>query len=266
MRLENRVAMVVGGGQTPGEAIGNGRATALTFAREGARVAVLDRDLSSAQDTVAMIAENGGAATAIACDITDEKTIIDAVAETMSSYGRIDILHNNVGVSLQGGDGPMLTITEEAFDRVMAINLRGMVITCKHVVPIMREQEAGVIINISSIAAINVYPNIAYKTSKAGMIAFTTQLAMENAKYGIRANTILPGLMDTSMAVDTRARLSNRPREEIKAERDSKVPLKGGMGTGWDIANAALFLASDEARFITAVALPVDGGNSARVN
>ena len=118
----------------------------------------------------------------------------------------------------------------------------------------------------SSIAVMSLYPNIAYKTSKAGVVVFTTEMALENAKYGIRANCILPGLMDTAMAVDTRARLSNRPRQEIKAERDSKVPLKGGMGSGWDIANAALFLVSDEASFITAVALPVDGGNSARIN
>jgi len=133
------------------------------------------------------------------------------------------------------------------------------------VIPIMRQQKSGAIINISSMAAITTYPYVAYKATKAAMIAFTEQLALANAPYGIRANCILPGLMDTPMAVDTRARATNRSRAEIAAERDAKVPLRGKMGTGWDVANAALFLASDEANFITGVALPVDGGALVKV-
>ena len=121
-------------------------------------------------------------------------------------------------------------------------------------------QNSGVIINISSVAAYENYPYVAYKATKAAMVEFTKQLAIQNAPYGIRANVILPGLMDTPMAVDTRARATNRTRAEIAAERDSRVPLRGKMGTGWDVANAALFLASDEANFITGVELPVDGG------
>ena len=137
---------------------------------------------------------------------------------------------------------------------------------CKHVLPIMRLQRSGAIINISSVAAReNSYPLVTYKATKAAMIAFTEQLALQNASYGIRANCILPGLMDTPMAVDTRARASNRIRAEVAAERDAKVPLRGRMGTSWDVANAALFLASDEANFITGVALPVDGGALVRV-
>jgi NAD(P)-dependent dehydrogenase (short-subunit alcohol dehydrogenase family) len=137
---------------------------------------------------------------------------------------------------------------------------------CKHVLPIMRLQRSGTIINISSVAAReNSYPLVTYKATKAAMIAFTEQLALQNAPYGIRANCILPGLMDTPMAVDTRARASNRSRAEVAAERDAKVPLRGRMGTAWDVANAALFLASDEANFITGVALPVDGGALVRV-
>ena len=130
----------------------------------------------------------------------------------------------------------------------------------KHAIPIMRAQNSGVIINISSVAAYENYPYVAYKATKAAMVEFTKQLAIQNAPYGIRANVILPGLMDTPMAVDTRARATNRTRAEIAAERDSRVPLRGKMGTGWDVANAALFLASDEANFITGVELPVDGG------
>ena len=136
---------------------------------------------------------------------------------------------------------------------------------CKHVLPVMREQRAGVILTISSIAAWEVYPYVTYKATKAALIAYTQQLAIHNAEFGIRANVILPGLMDTPMAVDTRARASGKSRAQVAAERDAKVPLRHRMGTAWDVANAALFLASDEAGFITGVALPVDGGTLVRI-
>ncbi|HJZ29716.1 MAG TPA: SDR family oxidoreductase, partial [Hyphomicrobiaceae bacterium] len=154
-----------------------------------------------------------------------------------------------------------LEITEEAFDTVSAINLRGYVMAVKHALPIMRRQRAGAIIAISSVAALSTtYPTVAYRTTKAGMIAYTEQIARQNAEFGVRANVILPGLMDTPMAVDTRARQWGKPRAEIVAARDAKVPLRHKMGTAWDVAYAALFLASEEANFITGVALPVDGG------
>lgn len=260
MRLENRVALIFGAGQTPGETVGNGRATALTFAREGAKVMAADRNLASAEETVAMIKEKGGEAAAIAADVTDEAAIEAAVEACMERWGRIDILHNNVGVSIEGGDAPITEITVEAFDRVVAINLRGMVLACKHVLPIMREQKSGAIINISSMAARTIYPLVGYKTTKTALLGLTEQLAIENAKYGIRANCILPGLMDTPMGVDIRARTTGRSRAQIEAERNAYVPLGGRQGTGWDVANAALFLASDEAAYITGVILPVDGG------
>ena len=168
-------------------------------------------------------------------------------------------------MSIAGGDAPRAEITEEAFDRICAINLRGAVMACKHVVPIMRGQGAGVIITISSLAAWEQYPYVAYKATKAAMIAFTQQVAIQNAEFGIRANVILPGLMDTPMAVDTRARVSGKSRAEVAAARDAKVPLRKRMGTAWDVANAALFLASDEADFITGVALPVDGGAMVKI-
>jgi NAD(P)-dependent dehydrogenase (short-subunit alcohol dehydrogenase family) len=198
-------------------------------------------------------------------DVTKEATLKAAVDEAVRRWGRIDVLHNNVGVSLAGGDAPPTEITEAAFDRISAINLRGTVMACKHALPVMRQQKSGAIINIASIAAwATNYPTVAYKTTKAGMIAYTEQIATQNAEYGIRCNAILPGLMDTPMAVDTRARTWGQTRAQVVAMRDAKVPLRRKMGTAWDVAYAALFLASDEANFITGVALPVDGGSSLR--
>ena len=262
MRLKDRVAIVVGAGQSPGEGVGNGRATALTFAREGAKVLCVDHNLASAEETVEMIGANQGTAMAFKADVTRQADIKAMVAEAHGRWGRIDVLHNNVGVSLSGGDAELLEITEEAFDRCVAINLKSCIFAAKHVIPIMRAQKSGVIINISSMAVITTYPYVAYKATKSAMVSFTEQLAYQNAPYGIRANVILPGLMNTPMAVDTRARSFKKTRAEVEAERDSKVPLGRKMGTGWDVANAALFLASDEASFITGVTLPVDGGAS----
>jgi NAD(P)-dependent dehydrogenase (short-subunit alcohol dehydrogenase family) len=264
MRLKDRVAIVVGAGQSPGEGIGNGRATAITFAREGARVLCVDHNLASAQETVDMIAAKGGTAVAFKADVTRDAEIRAMVSDAQTRWGRIDILHNNVGVSLAGGDAELLDITEDALDRCIAINLKSCILAVKHVIPIMRQQNSGAIINISSMAVITSYPYVAYKATKSAMISFTEQLAYQNAKYGIRANVILPGLMNTPMAVDTRAREFRKTRAEVEAERDAQVPLRKKMGTGWDVANAALFLASDEANFITGVTLPVDGGASVR--
>jgi NAD(P)-dependent dehydrogenase (short-subunit alcohol dehydrogenase family) len=264
MRLKDRVAIVVGAGQSPGEGMGNGRATALTFAREGAKVLCVDHNLASAEETVGMIAAKQDTAAAFQADVTRAAEIRAMVADAQQRWGRIDILHNNVGVSLSGGDAELLELTEEAFDRCVAINLKSCILAAKHVIPIMRKRGSGVIINISSMAAITTYPYVAYKATKSAMIAFTEQLAYQNAEYGIRANVILPGLMNTPMAVDTRAREWKKTRAEVEAERDSKVPLRRKMGTAWDVANAALFLASDEANFITGVTLPVDGGASVR--
>jgi NAD(P)-dependent dehydrogenase (short-subunit alcohol dehydrogenase family) len=260
MRLKDKVAIVVGAGQSPGEGMGNGRATVLRFAEEGAKVLAVDRDLASAEETVAMAAKHGADCAAYQADVTKEATLAAMVADARKRFGRVDILHYNVGVSLGGGDAPLAELTEEAFDRVCTINLRGAIMAAKHAVPVMREQKSGVILNIASIAAWEQYPYVTYKATKAAMIAFTQQLANHNAEYGVRANVILPGLMNTPMAVDTRARHSGKSRAEVAAQRDARVPLRGRMGTAWDVANAALFLASDEANFITGVSLPVDGG------
>ena len=260
MRLKDKTAIVVGAGQSPGTGMGNGRATCLRFAQEGARVMAVDRELGLAEETATLVRKEGGDCFAFEADVTRESDMAAMVAEAKRRWGRIDVLHYNVGVSLGGGDAPLAEITEAAFDHVMSVNLRGAVMACKHVVPVMREQKSGAIVMISSLAAIENYPYVAYKATKSAMIAFTKQVALENAGHGVRANVILPGLMDTPMAVDTRARRLGKSRAEVAALRDARVPLRRKMGTAWDVANAALFLASDEANFITGVQLPVDGG------
>lgn len=265
MRLQGKTAIVIGAGQGPGTGMGNGRATVLRYAEEGAKVMAVDRDLASAEETVAMVKPAGSDCFAFEADVVREATLAAAIAAAKARWGRIDILHYNVGVSIAGGDAQLLDITEEAFDRITAVNLRGAVMACKHVVPIMREQRSGSIVMISSLAAVEKYPFVTYKATKAAMIAFTEQVAIQNAEYGIRANVILPGLMDTPMAVDTRVRASGKSREQVAAERDARVPLRRKMGTAWDVANAALFLASDEAAFITGVSLLVDGGGALNV-
>ena len=261
-RLEGKTAIVVGAGQSPGSGMGNGRATALRFAQEGARLMSVDRELGLAEETAAIVRKEGGDCFAFEADVTREAAMAAMIAEAKKRWGRIDVLHYNVGVSIGGGDAPLLELTEKAFDNIVAINLRGAVMACKHVVPVMREQRSGAILMISSLAAVEKYPYVTYKATKAAMIAFTQQVAIQNAEYGIRANVILPGLMDTPMAVDTRARKTGKSRAEVAAMRDARVPLRRKMGTAWDVANAALFLASDEANFITGVSLLVDGGGA----
>jgi NAD(P)-dependent dehydrogenase (short-subunit alcohol dehydrogenase family) len=264
MRLQDKVGIVVGAGQTPGETIGNGRAAALLFSREGAKVLLVDRDLSLAEETAALIAREGGTARCVEGDWTGAADCKAYVSACVNAWGRVDFLHNNVGTG--AGDAPPAQVTEDAYDRIMTINLKGCLLSCQAVLPVMRAQRSGSIVNISSIAAIAYAPGLtAYKLSKIGMNMLGQQLALSNAKYGIRVNTIMPGLMDTPMAIEEISRARNIPKAELRAERDKRVPLNGKMGTAWDIARAALFLHSDEAGFITAVALPVDGGQSARV-
>jgi NAD(P)-dependent dehydrogenase (short-subunit alcohol dehydrogenase family) len=260
-RVGGKAAIVFGGGQTPGQTIGNGRAVAIVLAREGARVLVVDRNIESAQETVTLIRDAGGDADAVAADVTDEAQVRDAIAACQQRFGRIDILHNNVGASLALKDAPATELEADAFDRIVAVNLRGMWFACKHALPVMRAQEAGSIVNISSMAVRHSYPYVGYKTTKAAVIALTENVAAANAQYNIRANTILPGLMNTPMAIEPRV-AAGVPREQVIAERNQRVPLGRKMGTAWDIAHAALFLHSDEASFITGVSLPVDGGTS----
>jgi NAD(P)-dependent dehydrogenase (short-subunit alcohol dehydrogenase family) len=263
LRLENKVAIVMGAGQTEGDTIGNGRATAILFAREGAHVLAVDRRLDSAKETVDMIETEGGSAMAVEADATSESACVALVKDCLEKHGRIDILHNNVGIG--GADAGPSHIEEEVWDHILSVNLKSVIFPCKAVLPAMREQQSGAIINISSIAAVCSTGIVAYKTSKAGINAYTQSLAIGNAKYGIRANVIMPGLMETPMAIEGISKGLGIDKDELIRARNAQVPLRGKMGTAWDIAHAALFLASDEAAFITGVALPVDGGQTARV-
>ena len=220
----------------------------------------VDRRLESAEVTAELIRNEGFECVAFAADVTRESDLAAAMHEARRRWGALDVLYNNVGVSLEGGDAELLEITEEAFDNIYRINLRGTVFACKQAVKIMREQRSGAIVNMASAAAVQNTPTVAYRTTKAAVITLTQQLAIQNAPYGIRANCIMPGLIDTPMAVEKRARTAGLSREQVLAQRDSKVPLRGKQGTAWDVANAVLFLASDEANFITGIGMLVDGG------
>ncbi|MFW9940358.1 MAG: SDR family NAD(P)-dependent oxidoreductase, partial [Candidatus Thorarchaeota archaeon] len=178
-------------------------------------------------------------------------------------YGRIDILVNNVGIG--SGDRKLVDLSEKAWDKIFDVNLKGMFFTCKYVLPVMEKQESGSIINISSVAAVCAVRYVAYKISKSAVNSLTHQLAMKYAKNGIRVNAVMLGLMNTPMAIEGISKGMGIKKEELIKMRDSMVPLKGGMGDAWDTAYAALFLASDEAKFITSVILPVDGGQCAKI-
>ncbi len=266
MRLAGKVAIVVGAGQTPGDTIGNGRATAILFAREGAQVLLVDRAIESAAETEKMIAAEGGEASAFEADVTREDDCAAIAGECLERFGRIDVLHNNVGIGT--GDAGIMHLDSGAWRRIIDVNVTSMMLTCKHVLPQMREQGSGSIINVSSIASIvtsGVGSTLTYKVSKAAVNALTQQIATGGARHGIRCNAILPGLMNTPMAIESISAARGVDKEDLIRLRDAAVPLRGGMGTAWDVANAALFLASDEARFITGVLLPVDGGQSIRI-
>jgi len=258
MRLGGKTAIVVGAGQQPGQTMGNGRATALRFAQEGARVLCVDIDADRAAETVGLIAKEGGAAEPFGVDVTDEDACRDVVEACHKRFGRIDILHNNVGRS--EGDRKTTEMDSDMWDTLMTLNLKSMFLMCKHTLPVMREQRSGAIVNVSSTSSMAARQTVTYKTSKGAVNTFTQHLAWENAAFGIRANVILPGLMDTPMAIERRAREQGVERDVVRDSRNKLVPLQNRMGTAWDVANAALFLASDEAGYITGAMLPVDGG------
>ncbi len=264
MRLEGKAAIVVGAGQTPGAGLGNGRATAILFARHGAKVLLVDRDEASAGETRDMIAGEGGHAVVHQADVTHDEACRRMIDAALKEFGRIDVLHNNVGIG--AGDSDLLNLDEAAWDEILRVNLKSALLPCRHVVPVMRTQRSGSIINISSLAATAAATDLtAYKVSKAGLNALTQSLAIANAPYGVRVNVIAPGLIETPMAIESLSRKLGIPPDELIRQRNARVPLRGQMGTAWDVAHAALFLASDEANFITGVVLPVDGGQGARI-
>ncbi len=263
-RLKDRVALVIGAGSS-GPGWGNGKAAAVLYAREGASVFCVDRHLAAAQETAGIIAEEGGTAMAHQADVAKSGEVAALAARCLDLYGRIDVLHNNVGILEVGGP---VEASEESWDRVLSVNLKSMFLTCKHVLPTMVAQRKGAIVNIASIAAIRWLgvPYISYSASKGAVVPFTRSIALEYADKGIRANSVLPGLMNTPMIVEPlKDAYAGGDVERMLEIRDAQCPM-GRMGDAWDVAHAALFLASDEAKYITGTELVVDGGITAKIS
>jgi len=263
-RLSDKAALVIGAGSiAPGWS--NGKATAVQLAREGAKVACFDRNSEAAEEVAAIIREEGGDAFAIGGDATSSADLASAVASTVAAFGKLDVLHNNVGIVVAGG---VVDLPEDEWDRVFAVNLKSCYLAMKHAIPHMVSAGGGAIVNVSSISSIRflgpIYP--AYYSSKAALNHLTRVTAMEFAAQQVRVNAVLPGLMNTPMAVlsavENRGVAPDKMDEEWKKKAE-RIPL-GWMGDAWDVAKAAAFLASDDARFITGVSLVVDGGLTLR--
>jgi NAD(P)-dependent dehydrogenase (short-subunit alcohol dehydrogenase family) len=265
-RLKGKTAIVVGAGSI-GPGWGNGKATAVTFAREGAQVFCADRNAAAARETVEIIASEGGKAMAFAADASRAADIEAMVAACLKAYGRIDVLDNNVGIAETGS---VVEVSEADWDRVFAVNLKSTYLAMKHVIPVMTEQGGGSIINISSIASIRHLgiSYVTYGTTKAAMNQMTRTTAVEFAAKNIRVNAILPGLMKTPMVEHSAGLAASYAKGDVEAmwrARDAQVPM-GHMGDAFDVANAALFLASDESKYVTGIELVVDGGITLKVN
>lgn len=258
-RVEGKVAIVTGAGSI-GPGMGNGKASSIVYAREGARVMLVDCNLEAAEETRRLIEREGGECITFRADVTKAVDCKSMVETCVKEFGRVDIMHNNVGITIPGG---AVELSEENWDKIMNVNLKSMFLTAKFVLPQMEEQGGGVIINIASVNAIRSLPviAIAYAASKAGVIALTREIAIQYAPKGIRANAILPGLMDTPMVRSSLTQSYGGSVEEMSRRRASLCPT-GRQGDAWDTAYAALFLASDEAKYITGATLVVDGGLS----
>jgi len=258
-RLKGKIAIVTGAGSVlPG--MGNGKATAIVFAREGAKVMAVDYNLEAAEETKRLIDEEGGECITFKADVSKASDCQSMVETCVRTFGRVDILHNNVGIGQWGG---VVETGEETWDKVMAVNVKSMFLTCKYVIPHMEKQGGGSITNIASVGGIRfTLPNIAYATSKAAIIALTRDIALQYATKGIRVNVILPGLMKTPQAeFYNKDAWAGGDVGEMWRRRDAMSPT-GKQGEGWDTAYAALFLNSDEAKYITGTTLVVDGGLS----
>ncbi|HEX3941069.1 MAG TPA: glucose 1-dehydrogenase [Acidobacteriaceae bacterium] len=261
-RLQNKVAIVTGAGSC-GPGWGNGKAISVLFAREGAWVFAVDLQAAAAQETAAIITSEGGAAASFVADVSKADEVRNLVAECLHLYGRIDVLVNNVGILAAGGPEE---ITEEVWDRHLDVNVKSVFLTSKHILPVMTQQGKGAIVNISSIASIRYtgYPSVAYNASKGAINQLTQNVAVQYATQGIRANCVLPGLMDTPMIREPlKDAYGPGGVEEMIRQRNGQVPM-GRMGDCWDVAYASLFLASDEAKYITGSCLVVDGGLTAK--
>ena len=247
-RLEGKVAIVTGAGSS-GPGVGNGRATATLFAREGAKVLLVDITEERAAETMEMIQAEGGVASTVQADVTKADDCERMVQTCIERYGRLDILDNNVGISRRG---TVVEVSEEDWDHIMAVNVKTIVMASKFAIPRMIEAGGGSIINISSIAGLRAHSSTPYTASKAAVIGLTISMAADHGPDGIRTNCIAPGLVYTPM-------VAPRMDDDLRQVRSSSAPLRT-EGTAWDIGNAALFLASDEARWINGVVLPVDAG------
>ena len=265
MRLQNKVALIAGAGSS-GEGWGNGKAISVLFAREGARVFAVDINGDAVAQTAEIISGEGGVCATHTADVSREEQVATMVEACRSGFGRIDVLVNVVGVAQLGG---VVETSEETWDRVNAVNLKSVYLTCRHVLPLMEAHGGGSIVNLSSIAA-HRWTGIAYATyyaTKGAIIPLSRSIALEYAERGIRCNTISPGLMNTPMVTEglTDAYGAGGDVEKLIAARDAQCPT-GKMGDAWDVAYAALFLASDEAGYITAHDLVVDGGITAKMS
>lgn len=260
-RLKGKVAIVTGAGSI-GPGMGNGKATAILFAREGAQIMAVDCNLEAAEETRQLINEEGGDCVVFQADVSKSTDCKSMIEKCIQTFARIDILHNNVGIISRYG---IDETSEEQWDKVMNVNLKSMFLTCKYALSHMEKQGNGAIVNISSMSAIRVpRSSIAYAVSKAGVVALTREIAIQYAAKGIRANAILPGLMKTPIVESMARSSSSGDLEELWKQRDAKCPT-GKQGDAWDTAYAALFLASDEAKYITGTALVVDGGITQRI-
>jgi NAD(P)-dependent dehydrogenase (short-subunit alcohol dehydrogenase family) len=248
-RLEGKVAIVTGAGSR-GPGVGNGRATAILFAREGARVVLIDRVQEWADQTLGMIADEHGQAIVMEADVTSGQECQRIIDETVKRFGTIDILQNNVGI---GGSGSVVDINEDTWDQIMRVNVKSMMLMAKHVIPVMAAHGGGAITNVSSISSIRPRGLTPYTTSKGAVNALTIAMAVDHAAQGIRVNAILPGPVYTPMVA------SAGMTDEQRAARAKASPL-GSEGTAWDIGWAAVYLASPEARWVTGQLLCVDGG------
>jgi NAD(P)-dependent dehydrogenase (short-subunit alcohol dehydrogenase family) len=259
-RLHKKVALVAGCGSS-GPGWGNGKAISVLFAREGAQVFGADLDQDAAAETRRLIQEEGGSCCTTTCDVTDPAQVKDLVAACEARFGRIDVLVNNVGRSEPGGP---VELAEETFDEQIAINLKSVYLTCKAVLPIMERQGAGAVVNIASVAGLRYIgkPQVAYAAGKAALIQLTKTTAVIYAPRGVRLNCVVPGLMNTPLVRRLADKYAGGDFEGFAAHRNSQVPM-GRMGDAWDVAHAALFLASDEAKYITATEIVVDGGLTA---
>jgi NAD(P)-dependent dehydrogenase (short-subunit alcohol dehydrogenase family) len=257
-RFQDKVVAVFGAGSS-GDGWSNGKAAAVLYARAGARVFAIDIRAEAAAETDKVIRGEGGICEAAQADVRNSQDIKRTVEDIVGKWGRIDVLHNNVGITQM--DDPV-SGSEDDWHRVMDVNLTSVFLTCKHVLPQMMTQKSGAIINISSTASVQINPNpyFSYYASKSGVNHLTRALAVHYAPYGIRANAVLPGVMDTPLIYQQIAG-QFRNTEEMIRSRNAASPM-GHMGTAWDVAHAALFLASEEAKYITGVCLPVDGGKS----